>query len=301
LKKYQTRYIIRGLDFEDIPEKESISIEQDFLIQKNNNEISCFIISSNKPNYDDSIIPNKIINFIDLCSIIKDHGFVLVYMGTNIVNKNEIGRKFSVKTTTILEKLYSQQKIQISRFLINEMKKLFSDLNQIYKKYPSIKIAIRCWIDARENFARYGKYDQIQFLKGITTLEAAIGGSENLRYTIAIRLALILDFMGYDPLVVFNKFKDLYTKRNNIVHGNPDKNIVTKEEIDITLDYSRKCILFCIILWIEHFSKMITSKKQIRQELLNKLDYLLLSNKEREDLHKKIEHKIEKFKLLYSG
>ena len=63
--------------------------------------------------------------------MIKDHGFVLVYMGTNTVDTNEIGHKFSVKTTTLLEKLYSPHRIQISRFLINEMRKLFPNLNNL--------------------------------------------------------------------------------------------------------------------------------------------------------------------------
>ena len=134
---------------------------------------------------------------------------------------------------------------------VEQVKPLFDQVNNCIQKFKSLEVALDYWALAKEQQFKTGKDEPIQFLNAMISLESLLGERTQIRYKISIRLALLLQLIGYSALEVFENTKKFYDKRSQLIHGGFTINDTTKinsQDIRTILKYCRDCILWCIAL-----------------------------------------------------
>ena len=95
---------------------------------------------------------------------------------------------------------------------------------------------------------------------------------------------------GWNPFI-FENTKKYYDKRSKVVHGSStiDNNSdITSQDIITILQYSRDCILCCIILTEMLYNDSYKGKKNFKHFLLDKIDEYILDITKREQLIDKL-------------
>ena len=285
---FQIRYIINGFRIGNISNQNKIWIDNNAFFQRNEDILSCLIITEDERCYDNlKMISNNSLLFIKVYSLIQDQGCSITYSGTSeLYSENDIGKKVS--------NIYSL-KIQNLKYIteesVKEVKELFDKINNNLNRFNFLKIALDYWTLAKEHQFKTGKYETIQFLHAMISLESLLGGDVELRYKISIRLSLLLGLLGYDSLNVFKNTKEFYDKRSNIVHGGStinDNSEIIPLNIKTILQYSRDCILCCLILTEKLYNENGIGQKKFKEFFLNEIDQCLLDVTKRDQLKDKL-------------
>lgn len=123
------------------------------------------------------------------------------------------------------------------------------------------------------------------------TLECLFNdGSADIKHKLSLRNASLLGFVGYNRKNVFKDTKDLYDKRNDIVHGLTPKESKkpTLGDTSRLLDYAGKSLICSYIL----YGGRPTASKR---DLMGELDGTLLAYSKRRKLGNEIISGINRF------
>ncbi|MDT8421326.1 MAG: HEPN domain-containing protein [Desulfuromonadales bacterium] len=293
---WQWKFIIKGLIPEQVKLKEKIWLKKgELFLEKKGNDLQAYLLGKEEDRFNRDEILADYLRFTCLISTntpdIKDRG------GVGLKSENEFGKDLdhqNVTFSSIAVKMPDEVIPDIERHVpkfIDTIKNIHDKYNEVVSGNEFMEVALDYFYDAEKKFI----YSNEGFISAMISMEALFNeGPSDIRYKLSHRAAFLLGFCDMDSIQVFEKLKEIYNKRSNLVHGrgdlknDPDRGLVSR--------YTRRSIIiFLILLSSEKRNKI--SKKKRKEELLLEIDNAMLDNNACNLLKKEIEKGLKDFQL----
>jgi hypothetical protein len=176
------------------------------------------------------------------------------------------------------------------------LKEMFTKYYDPIRKFDFLNVALDYYFKSGTVTLEYS--DTSSFVDTCISLEALYNESgDDLRYKISHRLAFILSFDNFQSSNSFYNAKQIYKKRNQIVHGRTGK--PDDKYLQQIRSYARRSCICFLILCCNRLGQ--TSKKLLENLLGEIIDEAMLDLSKREDLRKEIVEGMKDFapKIIY--
>jgi hypothetical protein len=116
----------------------------------------------------------------------------------------------------------------------------------------------------------------------------------DIKYKLTHRAAFLLGLCGINPIQAFDKLKDFYKKRSNLVHGVGE--LPHDPERHLASQYTRRCIIIFLIL-LQNPRRKEVGKSRRKNDLLLEIDHAMLNSEYQKQLKIEIKKGLKNFKL----
>lgn len=289
---FQWNFVIKGLIPDQVKLKRKVWLKEgELLLDKKDDKLHAYLLG-------DDTIPSrneeKITPYLRISSLITNNAPDLEGgSGVGISSKEELGTK-PIYSTSFFSSFPEEAIADIENYahkFIGFIRKLHDMYIDIVTENKFVEMALDYFYESQKKFV----YSNEGFISAMISMEALFNeGSSDIKYKISHRAAFLLGLCGINPVEAFEKLKDFYKKRNNLVHGvatlthDPDRHFVSK--------YTRRSIIIFLIL-LKNEERRKLSRKNRKIEMLKEIDYAMLNEEKRKSLKKEINKGLKDFKL----
>jgi hypothetical protein len=292
---FQWNFVIKGLIPDQVKLKRKVWLKKgELLLEKKGENLHAYLLDDN---IHASNNEEKIASYLRISCLISNNAPDLE--GGSVVGLNsedELGKKpiyftsVSIVSSILPEGAVAEIENHAHKF-IRFIGKLHDKYTDVVSENEFIEIALDYFYEAEKKFV----YSDEGFISAVISMEALFNeGPSDIKYKLSHRAAFLLGLCDIDPIEAFDKLKDFYNKRNNLVHGrgtlphDPDRHLVSK--------YTRRSIIIFMILLNDEKRRNISKNKR-KIEILKEIDHAMLNKDMRNSLKKEINKGLKDFKL----
>jgi len=250
---------------------------------------ACFAVESEDP-LEERGPEQEVSDIATIYSLVTGHSFSVAPGGASgLESLQQLGRGQRIKMVLSTEPVYSKEDLQRhSDKLIASLEKtrnVWGRVRQILAKKDFLRLALFYYYRSGLHGAAFLErcLDAV-FIDAVIGLEALYNdGPQDIAYKLAARAALVLSCSEQrDQQNRFSRLKELYKKRNNIIHGKKREHVRWDDYHEVR-QYLRNSLRSCLSLGLEKDKEQILSlvdkaliELMARQELTSAIQNGLL-------------------------
>lgn len=287
---YQFIFTISQLLHEKVKLKEKIWLKQgEIFLWKNNKDIAVYILSDSR---DHRSVKRKIMPYLWVSSLIS-YKTALIGGGSSLTikSRDELGTGSGMSAKVHIDSLPDEALSDVEKHapeFIFEIVQLHEKYIKVIEDNKFISRSLYYYYDSRKK----GINTDDGFISAMISLESLFNeGPSDIKHKLSLRGAFLLGLADFDAVKVYQKLKEFYVHRSNLIHGKKD--LPYDLDWDLFCNYTRSAVIIFIILLSEVELETVGNK----EELLKEIDNAMLNPKIKRLIKKKIQEKISDFSL----